>query len=60
MRIRDWLYNGIKSFLLDGKQMVNIEGSKSQEFDVVKEVPQGLVLGPILFIIQIPDIHAQM
>ena len=37
--------------------MVNIEGFKSQEFDVTSGVPQGSVPSPLLFIIHIADIN---
>ena len=60
MGIRGSLYNSIKSFIFNRKQMVNIEGSKSQEFDEATGVPQGSVLGPLLFIIHISDIDAQL
>ena len=37
--IRESLFNSIKSFLLNRKKMVNIVGSKSQEFHVASGVP---------------------
>ena len=47
-----WIYN----FLHERKQFVAAEGALSQESDVVSGVPQGSVLGPILFLIHIADI----
>ena len=60
MGLGERLYNRIKFFLLDKKQMVNIEGSKSQEFDVGNGMPQGSVLGPLILMIHIIDINAQV
>ena len=60
MRIRGSLYGWIESFLLDRKQMVNIEVSKSQEFVVVSGMTQGQVLDSNLFNIHISDIDEQV
>ena len=60
MRIRGTLYNWMKSFLLDIKQTVEIECSKSQELDVACGVPQGSLLFPLFFIIHISSINAQL
>ena len=53
--IRDNVLLWIKNFLLDRKQRVVISGEASSWRDVLSGIPQGSVLGPVLFICYVND-----
>ena len=49
--------NWFKSYLTGRKQCVDIDGTQSDWLDVELGVPQGSILGPILFLIYVNDIN---
>ena len=53
-------YRRIKDFLGNRSQEVIVNGSKSEQRLVKSGVPQGTILGPLVFLVYINDIESQI
>ena len=60
MGIRGRVYAWIRSFLSGRHQTVHVKGSKSDPEPVISGVPQGSVVGPLLFLVLLGDIDERV
>ena len=56
-RIRGLTNEWFKSYLNDRTQKTKVNGSISEKIEITYGVPQGSILGPLLFLVYINDLH---
>ena len=55
--IRGIIIEWFKSYLNDRTQKTKVNGSISEKIEITYGVPQGSILGPLLFLVYINDLH---
>ena len=55
--IRGYAYSWFESYITHRTQFVTYSGAKSKKLIIKSGVPQGSILGPLMFLISINDLH---